>query len=60
MVPIYIPATPGCAWTLARSKHVSFGAGTESAQNFSKDLADGTGVALNIIVAATQVRMEVG
>ena len=52
---IYIPAATGYAWEKAKSKPVSSRGGRQSAEegvgSFRDDLADGRGVALNVVAA---------
>ena len=56
MLTIYMPAASGCAWEKAKSKPFSLGGGRQSAEEGGvgsdcKDLADGRGVALNVVAA---------
>ena len=56
MLTIYMPAAPGCAWEKDKAKPFSLGGGRQSAEEggdgcFCEDLADGRGVALNVVAA---------
>ena len=56
MLAIYIPAAPGCAEERAKSKPVSLQKGWKSAVvggagDFSEDLADGRGIAVEVVAA---------
>ena len=55
MLAIYIPAAPGCAEERAKSKPVSLQKGWKSAVvgagDFSEDLTDGRGIAVEVMAA---------
>ena len=56
MLAIYIPAAPGCAEERAKSKPVSLQKGWKSAvvggaDDFSEDLTDGRGIAVEVVAA---------
>ena len=64
MLAIYIPAAPGCAEERAKSKPVSLQKGWKSAVvggagDFSEDLTDGRGIAVEV-VAAREVLVKEG
>ena len=56
MLAIYMPAAPGCAEERAKSKPVSLQKGWKSAVvggagDFSEDLTDGRGIAVEVVAA---------